>query len=70
MTQFTKGTLPRIGGMDVYSSKAGISACNALKQLDPPPPHAVLGGKDAPWLRLTDWELMEFRKRMKKSAKW
>ena len=38
--------------------------------LAPPPPDARPGSKDAPWLRLTDWEMMNLRKRMKKNAKW
>ena len=36
----------------------------------PPPPNAVPGSEDAPWLRLTPWEMGKLRKRMKKNAVW
>ena len=61
---------PRKRGTNVHSSVAGISVHNALMNLAPPPPDALPGSKDAPWLRLTDWEMMNLRKRMKKNAKW
>ena len=58
-------------GTNVHSSiGGGISVHNALMTLEPPPPDAKPGSKDAPWLRLTDWEMMMLRKRMKKNAKW
>ena len=61
---------PRKRGTNVHSSVAGISVHNALMNLAPPPSDALPGSKDAPWLRLTDWEMMNLRKRMKKNAKW
>ncbi|KAL2040951.1 hypothetical protein N7G274_006409 [Stereocaulon virgatum] len=61
---------PRKQGTNVHSSVAGISVHNALMNLAPPPPNALPGSKDAPWLRLTDWEMMSLRKRMKKNATW
>lgn len=38
--------------------------------LKPPPPNAVPGSEDAPWLKLTPWEMAKLRKRMKKNAVW
>lgn len=35
-----------------------------------PPPNAVIGSTDAPWLQLTPWEMARLRKRMKKNATW
>ncbi len=61
---------PRKKGTNVHSSIAGISVHNALMRLARPPQDAVPGSKEAPWLRLTDWEMMSLRKRMKKNAKW
>lgn len=57
-------------GTNVHSTYAGISVHNALLQLKPPPQDAKPGGKHLPWLQLTDWEMMQLRKRMKKNAKW
>jgi len=57
-------------GTNVHSAVAGISTSNALAKLKPPPPDAVLGSEDAPWLQLTAWELAKLRKRMKKNAVW
>ena len=48
----------------------GVSVHNALMALEPPPADAKPGSEHAPWLRLTDWEMMMLRKRMKKNAKW
>ena len=67
---YTGQEKPRKRGTNVHSSVAGISVHNALMNLAPPPPDALPGSKDAPWLRLTDWEMMNLRKRMKKNAKW
>lgn len=47
-----------------------MSVHNALMALEPPPADAKPGSEHAPWLRLTDWEMMMLRKRMKKNAKW
>ncbi len=58
-------------GTNVHSSMGGgVSVHNALMALEPPPPDAKPGSRHAPWLRLTDWEMMMLRKRMKKNAKW
>ena len=58
-------------GTNVHSSMGGgVSVHNALMALEPPPPDAKPGSQHAPWLRLTDWEMMMLRKRMKKNAKW
>ena len=58
-------------GTNVHSSMGGgVSVHNALMALETPPPDAKPGSKHAPWLRLTDWEMMMLRKRMKKNAKW
>lgn len=48
----------------------GISTSTALARLQPPPENAVAGTPDAPWLRLTTYELAKLRKRMKKNAAW
>lgn len=45
-------------------------AAHAAALLKPPPPDAVIGSADAPWLQLTDYELAKLRKRMKKNATW
>jgi hypothetical protein len=57
-------------GTNAHSSVAGISSSNALALLKPPPADAVPGSDDAPFLRLTPWELAKLRKRMKKNAVW
>ena len=58
-------------GTNVHSSLGGgVSVHNALMSLEEPPPDAKPGSRHAPWLRLTDWEMMMLRKRMKKNAKW
>lgn len=46
------------------------AAANAAALLNPPPENAVIGSPDAPWLRLTQYELAKLRKRMKKNATW
>jgi hypothetical protein len=61
---------PGVMGTNVHSAVAGISTSNALAKLQPPPPDAVRGSADAPWLALTEWELGMLRKRMKKNAVW
>ena len=61
---------PGVMGTNVHSTVAGISTSNALAMLKPPPPDAVRGSADAPWLALTEWELGMLRKRMKKNAVW
>lgn len=50
------------------SAEAMAAHHAALKK--PPPPDAVIGGPDAPWLQLTEYELARLRKRMKKNATW
>jgi hypothetical protein len=57
-------------GTNAHSSVAGISSSNALALLNPPPENAVAGSEDAPWLKLTPYELARLRKRMKKNAVW
>ena len=49
---------------------ATISTSTALARLQPPPEGALPGTPDAPWLRLTTYELAKLRKRMKKNAAW
>jgi hypothetical protein len=49
---------------------AGLSTSAAMAQLAPPPENAVIGGPDAPWGQLTQYELARLRKRMKKNAAW
>ena len=66
-----RGPRPTPGqGTNVHSAVAGISTSNALAMLKPPPENAVPGSNDAPWLRLTQWEMAKLRKRMKKNAVW
>ena len=57
-------------GTNVHSSVAGISTSNALALLTKPPEDAVPGSEDAPWLKLTPYEMAKLRKRMKKNAVW
>ncbi|ROW17568.1 hypothetical protein VPNG_00773 [Cytospora leucostoma] len=52
----------------VASTPAGMPS--VTEPLKPPPENAVAGSDDAPWLRLTQWELSKLRKRMKKNAAW
>lgn len=47
-----------------------VSTGYMLSRLQPPPPDAVPGSPDAPWLQLTAYELAELRKRMKKNVVW
>ena len=61
---------PGVMGTNVHSTVAGISTSNALAKLKPPPPDAVPGSDEAPWLQLTAYELAKLRKRMKKNAVW
>ena len=61
---------PKSRGTNVHSGLAGISVTNAILQLEPPPANAPMGSKHHPWLRLTGYELLSLRKRMKKNAIW
>lgn len=61
---------PGTPGTNVHSACAGISVHNALLKLGTPPPDARIGSKHLPWLRLSEWEIMNLRKKMKKNAKW
>ncbi|KAL9136410.1 MAG: hypothetical protein Q9175_002396 [Cornicularia normoerica] len=61
---------PKSRGTNVHSGFAGISVTNAILQLEPPPENAPMGSKHHPWLRLTGYELLTLRKRMKKNAIW
>jgi len=47
-----------------------LSTSAVMAQLAPPPDNAVIGGPDAPWGQLTQYELARLRKRMKKNAAW
>ena len=57
-------------GTNVHSAAAGISVHNALLNMEPPPRDAQNGSRHLPWLRLTEWEIMNVRKKMKKNALW
>ncbi|KKA28186.1 hypothetical protein TD95_003723 [Thielaviopsis punctulata] len=46
------------------------AAAAAVGMAAPPPTNAPPGSPDAPWLRLTPFELAKLRKRMKKNATW
>ena len=61
---------PKSRGTNVHSGLAGISVTNAILQLESPPPNAAIGSRHHPWLRLTGYELLSLRKRMKKNAIW
>lgn len=61
---------PGAMGTNVHSTVAGISVTNAMAQLSAPPENPPLGSKHAPWNTLTEWELHQIRKRMKKNADW
>ncbi|KAI9806281.1 MAG: hypothetical protein M1825_006396 [Sarcosagium campestre] len=61
---------PGVMGTNVHSAVAGISTSNALALLKPPPEDAIPGSEDAPWLKLTPYEMAKLRKRMKKNAVW
>lgn len=65
-----KPRAPGTVGSNAHSQKAGISVANAMKQLTPPPDNPQLGSKWAPWLKLSEWELLGIRRRMKKNADW
>ncbi|KAI6783869.1 Inhibitor of growth protein-like protein [Emericellopsis cladophorae] len=60
---------PRATPRTVAPTSAELQAHEAALQ-NPPPPNAVVGSADAPWLQLTDFELAKLRKRMKKNATW
>jgi hypothetical protein len=62
--------LPGHPGTNAHSAVAGISTSNALLALTRPPDDAAKGSKWAPWLKLTEWEMANLRKRMKKNAIW
>ena len=85
MNRRTPGATPRIKLVSHKSHKpasryrqpalssdalSAAAAANAAALLNPPPENAVIGSADAPWLRLTDYELARLRKRMKKNATW
>jgi hypothetical protein len=57
-------------GTNVHSQVAGISTSNALAMLTPPPNDAKPGSKYMPWFKLTEWEMANLRKSMKKNAVW
>ena len=61
---------PKSRGTNVHSGLAGISVTNAILQLEAPPKDAPMGSRHHPWLRLTGYELLTLRKRMKKNAIW
>lgn len=61
---------PKSRGTNVHSGLAGISVTNAILQLETPPADAAMGSRHHPWLRLTGYELLSLRKRMKKNAIW
>lgn len=62
--------LPGQPGTNAHSAVAGISTSNALLALTRPPDDAVKGSKWLPWIKLTEWEMANLRKRMKKNAIW
>lgn len=47
-----------------------ISTSNALALLKPPTDDAKPGSVDMPWLRLTEWEMTNLRRKMKKNSVW
>ena len=58
-------------GPDVKpGERVRLTASIPSSELKPPPPDAVAGSEDAPWLKLTPWEMAKLRKRMKKNAVW
>lgn len=61
---------PKGRGTNVHSGLAGISVTNAILQLEAPPENAAIGSRHHPWVRLTGYELLTLRKRMKKNAIW
>lgn len=61
---------PSRNGPHLPAPTAEQLAAHAAALLKPPPPDAVIGSADAPWLQLTDYELAKLRKRMKKNATW
>jgi hypothetical protein len=62
--------LPGQPGTNAHSAVAGISTSNALLALTRPPDDAPKGSRWSPWLKLTEWEMANLRKRMKKNAIW
>ncbi|KUI65383.1 Inhibitor of growth protein 1 [Cytospora mali] len=67
-----KSKIPKTSSQQPVTGVAGTPAGmpSATEPLNPPPENAVAGSDDAPWLRLTQWELSKLRKRMKKNAAW
>lgn len=61
---------PKSRGTNVHSGLAGISVTNAILQQEQPPENAAKGSRHHPWMRLTGYELLTLRKRMKKNAIW
>lgn len=52
------------------SAPQAISTSNALALLKPPTDDAKPGSPDMPWLRLTEWEMTNLRRKMKKNSVW
>ncbi|RJE19769.1 PHD finger domain protein [Aspergillus sclerotialis] len=52
------------------SAPQAISTSNALALLKPPTEDAKPGSPDMPWLRLTEWEMTNLRRKMKKNSVW
>lgn len=52
------------------ASQANMSTSGALALLKPPMDDATPGCSDMPWLRLTEWEMTNLRRKMKKNAVW
>lgn len=61
---------PGIMGTNVHSTVAGISVSNAMASQTPPPQNPQVGSEWAPWFELTEYELNQLRRKMKKNANW
>ena len=54
----------------LHASSTSHIARNVRRRPEPPPLDAKIGSEHFPWLRLSEWELFELQRRMKKSSKW
>lgn len=52
------------------ASTPAMSTSSALALLRPPTDDAKPGSPDMPWLRLTEWEMTNLRRKMKKNSVW
>lgn len=65
-----QGKRQRPAAVAASTPATAMSTSNALAMLKPPTDGATPGSPDMPWLRLTEWEMTNLRRKMKKNSVW